>query len=67
MESPQCISRFPQALRRPQLEKERCTRLQGMCLIEAGVNGALRRMQRTSTFEEDEAVPRIECDFADLG
>ena len=32
----------------PSAEGERCTRLQGMCLIEAGVNGALRRMQRTS-------------------
>ena len=47
MESPQCVSRFPQALRRPQLKKERCT-LQDMSLIEAGVNGALRRQRRTS-------------------
>ena len=43
-----CVSRFPQDLRRPQLKKERCTKLQDMCLIEAGVNGALRRERRTS-------------------
>ena len=38
----------PQALRRPKFKKERCTRLQDTCLIEAGVNGALRRERRTN-------------------
>ena len=38
----------PTALRRPQLKKERCTRLQDTRLIEAGVNGALQRERRTS-------------------
>ena len=42
MESLQYVSRFPQALRRPQLKTERYTGLQDMCLVEAGVNGALR-------------------------
>ena len=70
--NPHCVSRFPQALRRLQLKKERCTRLQDMCLIEAGVNGARRRERRTnctegSKPETDETVPRIEFDFADLG
>ena len=72
MESPQCVSRFPQDLQRPQLKKERCTRLQDMCLIEAGVNGALRRAAdkphlRRQQPDTDEAVQRIEFDFADLG
>ena len=69
-ENPRCVSRFPQDLRRPQLKKERCTKLQDMCLIEAGVNGALQRERRTSHGQQpdtDEAVPRIEFDFADLG
>ena len=43
-----CASRFPQDLRRPKLKKEHCTKLQDMCLIEAGVNDALRRERRTS-------------------
>ena len=41
--SPQYVTRFPQALRRVQLKKQICTRLQNMFLIEAGVNDALRR------------------------
>ena len=55
-ESPQCVSRFPQALRRHQLKKERYTSLQDMCLIEAGVNGALRHERRTSHFWREAAT-----------
>ena len=47
MESQQCVSRFPRDRQRPQLKRERCTRLQDTCLIETGVNGALRRERRT--------------------
>ena len=48
-------------------------RLRDTCFIEGGVNGAVRRERRTSRIrggqqpETDEAVPRIEFDFADLG
>ena len=54
-------------------ERERCMRLRDMCLVEAGVNGVLRRERRTSHIlreehpETGEAVPTIEFDFADLG
>ena len=73
MESPQCVSRFPQARRRPQLKKERGTRLQDMCLIEAWCQWctAARAANKPHLWEQqpdtDEAVPRIEFDFADLG
>ena len=73
MESPQCVSRFPQALRRPQLKKERCTKLQDMGLIEAGVKlciatrGAGKPHLMGQQPDSDEAVPRIEFDFADRG
>ena len=41
-------SGFPRDRQRPQLKRERCTRLRDTCLIEAGVNGALLRERRTS-------------------
>ena len=47
-ENPRCVSRFPHDLRRLQRKKERCTKLQDMCLIEARVNGALQRERRRS-------------------
>ena len=34
--------------RRPQLKRERSTRFQDMCFIEAGVNGALQCERRTN-------------------
>ena len=46
--NPRCASEFPRDQQRPQLKRERCTRLRDTCLIEAGVNGALRRERRTS-------------------
>ena len=42
--------KVPTSLPTPSAEEERCTKLQDMCLIEAGVNGALRRERRTSRF-----------------
>ena len=47
-ENPRCASGFPRDRQRPQLKRERCTRLRDTCLIEAGVKGALRRERRTS-------------------
>ena len=68
--------RVPTGPATPSAGRERESASRGFgtaCLIEACVNGALRRERRTSRIlrrqqpETDEAVPRIEFDFADLG
>ena len=72
-ENPRCVSRFPQDLRRPQLKKERCTKLQDMCFYRSWCQRctAARTTDKPHLREQqpdtDEAVPRNEFDFADLG
>ena len=72
MESPQCVSRFPQALRRPKLKNERCTKLHDMCLaklvsmVQCGASGGQATLEGQQP-DTDEAVPSIGFGFADLG
>ena len=72
-ENPRCASEIPRDRQRPQLKRERCTKLQDMlpyqswcqwCIAaRAAVKPHLRELQP----DTDEAVPRIEFDFANLG
>ena len=66
MESPQCVSSFPQALRRPQLKKERWP-YRRWCRWCIAARAAVKPHLRGQQPNTDEAVPRIEFDFADLG
>ena len=75
-EKPRCVSRFPQPQRRPQLKRERERALHEAsrhvpyrswcqwCIAARAADKSHLRGQQPDT---DEAVPRIEFDFGDLG